>query len=156
MEGATEVLLQADLVLAENVISQHERITAMSAHAEEADFVLLALQAPVAWRFTLRCPRCVTQPTWNAWVALRCTWPRSRRRHPAHALPEEVNGYFAEMERIAVELEQQRPRRPDIWRPSASRSDPTQPSGDHPDCGHVLQAEQFEAASALMRVSVNS
>jgi hypothetical protein len=46
-----------------NVISQHERITAMSAHAEEADFVLLALQAPVAWRFTLRCPRCVTQPT---------------------------------------------------------------------------------------------
>ena len=28
----------------------------------------------------------------------------ARRRHPRHALPEEVNGYFAEMGRIAVEL----------------------------------------------------
>ena len=27
-----------------------------------------------------------------------------RRRHPAHALHEEVNGYFAEMGRIAVDL----------------------------------------------------
>ena len=28
----------------------------------------------------------------------------ARRRHPQHALPEEVNGYFAEMGRLAVEL----------------------------------------------------
>ena len=28
----------------------------------------------------------------------------ARRRHPAHALPENVNGYFAEMGRIAVEI----------------------------------------------------
>ena len=28
----------------------------------------------------------------------------ARRRHPEHALPEEVNGYFAEMDRIAVDL----------------------------------------------------
>ena len=28
----------------------------------------------------------------------------ARRRHPAHALPEEVNGCFAEMGRIAVDL----------------------------------------------------
>ena len=28
----------------------------------------------------------------------------TRRRHPNHALPEEVNGYFAEMGRIAVQL----------------------------------------------------
>jgi hypothetical protein len=27
-----------------------------------------------------------------------------RRRHPAHALPEDVNGYFAEMGRIVVDL----------------------------------------------------
>jgi len=26
------------------------------------------------------------------------------RRHPQHVLPEEVNGYFAEMGRVAVEL----------------------------------------------------
>jgi phosphate transport system protein len=28
----------------------------------------------------------------------------ARRRHPAHALPEDVSGYFAEMGRIAVEI----------------------------------------------------
>ena len=28
----------------------------------------------------------------------------ARRRHPQHALPEEANGYFAEMGRLAVEL----------------------------------------------------
>jgi len=28
----------------------------------------------------------------------------ARRRHPQHALPEQVNGYFAEMGRVAVEL----------------------------------------------------
>ena len=28
----------------------------------------------------------------------------ARRRHPQHALPERVNGYFAEMGRVAVEL----------------------------------------------------
>ena len=28
----------------------------------------------------------------------------ARRRHPQHTLPEEVNGYFAEMGRIAVDL----------------------------------------------------
>ena len=28
----------------------------------------------------------------------------ARRRHPQHALPEEVNGYFAEMGSVAVEL----------------------------------------------------
>ena len=28
----------------------------------------------------------------------------ARRRHPQHALPEEVHGYFAEMGRVAVDL----------------------------------------------------
>jgi phosphate transport system protein len=28
----------------------------------------------------------------------------ARRRHPRHVLPEEVNGYFAEMGRVAVDL----------------------------------------------------
>ncbi|HEX2283927.1 MAG TPA: PhoU domain-containing protein, partial [Mycobacterium sp.] len=48
MERATQALLQADLVLAEQVITDHEQIVAMSARAEESAFVLLALQAPVA------------------------------------------------------------------------------------------------------------
>ena len=32
----------------------------------------------------------------------------ARRRHPNHVLPEEVNGYFAEMGRIAVDLGRRR------------------------------------------------
>ena len=44
MERATQALLQADLVLAEQVISDHEHISALSAQAEEQAFVLLALQ----------------------------------------------------------------------------------------------------------------
>lgn len=28
----------------------------------------------------------------------------ARRRHPQHALPEQVNGHFTEMSRVAVEL----------------------------------------------------
>src|ERR1051325_3427132 len=48
MERATQALLQADLVLAEQVITDHERITEVSKLAEEEAFVILALQAPVA------------------------------------------------------------------------------------------------------------
>ncbi len=46
MERATQALLQADLALAEQVITDHEQIAAMSVRAEENAFVLLALQAP--------------------------------------------------------------------------------------------------------------
>src|SRR6478735_8323745 len=36
-------------------------------------------------------------------VSTACGQDRARR-HPQHALPEQVNGYFAEMGRVAVEL----------------------------------------------------
>jgi phosphate transport system protein len=48
MKRATRALLQADLVLAEQVISTHDQLTRIQTQAEEAAFVLLALQAPVA------------------------------------------------------------------------------------------------------------
>ena len=48
MERATQALLQADLPLAEQVITDHDQIATLSARAEEDAFVLLALQAPVA------------------------------------------------------------------------------------------------------------
>ena len=48
MEKATQALLQADLTLAEEVISEHDRIGELSVIAEERAFALLALQAPVA------------------------------------------------------------------------------------------------------------
>ena len=105
MERATQALLQADLVLAEQVITDHEQIAAMSAKAEEAAFVLLALQAPVAGdlRAIVSSIQIVADVDRMGALALHVA-KIARRRHPQHALPEEVNGYFAEMGRVAVEL----------------------------------------------------
>ncbi len=105
MERATQALLQADLVVAEQVISDHEKITEMSARAEETAFVMLALQAPVAGdlRNIVSSLQIVADIDRMGALALHVA-KIARRRHPQHALPEEVNGYFAEMGRVAVEL----------------------------------------------------
>lgn len=105
MERATQALLQADLVLAEQVIGDHEQITQTSARAEETAFVLLALQAPVAGdlRAVVSSIQIVADVERMGALALHVA-KIARRRHPQHALPEEVNGYFAEMGRLAVDL----------------------------------------------------
>ena len=105
MERATQALLQADLVLAEQVIGDHENIIAASARAEEAAFVLLALQAPVAGdlRAIVGSIQIVADVERMGALALHVA-KIARRRHPQHTLPEEVNGYFAEIGRIAVDL----------------------------------------------------
>lgn len=107
MERATQALLQADLALAEQVITDHEQIAAMSVRAEESAFVLLALQAPVAGdlRAIVSSIQIVADVDRMGALALHVA-KIARRRHPMHALPEEVNGYFAEMGRVAVELGQ--------------------------------------------------
>ena len=105
MERATQALLQADLVLAEQVIGDQEQITTASARAEEAAFVLLALQAPVAGdlRAIVSSIQIVADVERMGALALHVA-KIARRRHPQHTLPEEVNGYFAEMGRVAVDL----------------------------------------------------
>jgi len=105
MERATQALLQADLVLAEQVIGDHEQIMSSSARAGEAAFVLLALQAPVAGdlRAIVSSIQIVADVERMGALALHVA-KIARRRHPQHALPEEVNGYFAEMGRLAVDL----------------------------------------------------
>jgi len=107
MERATQALLQADLALAEQVITDHEQISLMSVRAEETAFVLLALQAPVAGdlRAIVSSIQIVADVDRMGALALHVA-KIARRRHPQHALPEEVNGYFAEMGRVAVELGQ--------------------------------------------------
>ena len=105
MERATQALLQADLVLAEQVISDHDQITAMSHRAEESAFVILALQAPVAGdlRSIVGSIQIVADVDRMGALALHVA-KVTRRRFPNKTLPEEVNGYFAEMGRLAVEL----------------------------------------------------
>ncbi|MDO3650220.1 phosphate signaling complex protein PhoU [Nocardia mangyaensis] len=105
MEQATQSLLQADLTLAEQVIGEQDRISVMIAEAEEKAFALLALQAPVAGdlRQVVSAIQIVNDVNRMGALALHVA-KVTRRRHPAHALPESVNGYFAEMGRIAVSM----------------------------------------------------
>jgi phosphate uptake regulator len=72
----------------------------------EANVVtLLALQAPVAGdlRAVVSSLRNVADVDRMGALALHVA-KLARRRHPAKALPEEVNGYFTEMGRIAVDI----------------------------------------------------
>ncbi|MDF0528441.1 phosphate signaling complex protein PhoU [Tsukamurella sp. 8F] len=105
MEKATNALLQADLAIAEEVITEHDEIKRLSRRAEEQAFTLLALQAPVAGdlRVVVSGFQIVADVERMGALALHVA-KVTRRRHPNKALPEEVNGYFAEMGRLAVEL----------------------------------------------------
>ena len=105
MQRATQALLQADLVLAEQVITDHEQIMAMSTRVEEDAFALLALQQPVASELRAIFSSIQIAADVDRMGALAVHVAKiARRRHPQHALPEEVTGCFSEMGRVAVEL----------------------------------------------------
>ena len=105
MDRATQALLHADLVMAEQVITDHDQLSHLQTRAEESAFALLALQAPVAGdlRLVFGSFQNVADAERMGALALHVA-KIARRRHPHHALPEEVKGYFAEMGRIAVDL----------------------------------------------------
>lgn len=105
MDRATQSLLQADLALAEQVIGESDRIGELISDAEERAFALLALQAPVAGdlRQVVSAIQIVNDVNRMGVLAVHVA-KVTRRRHPQPALPEEVNGYFAEMGRIAVSM----------------------------------------------------
>lgn len=105
MERATQALLQADLVLAEEVIADHEAFALRIKKAEEAVITVLALQAPVAGDLRLVISSLSNLADVDRMGALALHVAKlTRRRHPAKALPEEVDGYFTEMGRIAVDI----------------------------------------------------
>ena len=105
MERATQAVLHADLILAERVISDHENVAVAGARVEEAGFVLLTQQAPVArdLRAIVGSIQIVADIERMGALALHVA-EIGRRRHPEQALPEDVKGYFAEMGRIALDL----------------------------------------------------
>lgn len=105
MERATQALLVPDIIAAEAVISDHENLVVREAKAEADAFSLLALQAPVAGdlRAIFSSMQNVADIERMGALALHVA-KTARRRHPAHAVPENLNGYFAEMARIAVDI----------------------------------------------------
>ena len=87
------------------MINDHENLVIEAAQAESDAFTLLALQAPVAadLRAVVGSLRNVADVDRMRALALHVA-KTARRRHPAHAIPDEVSDYFAEMGRIAVNI----------------------------------------------------
>ncbi|WP_028938376.1 phosphate signaling complex protein PhoU [Pseudonocardia spinosispora] len=107
MRKATDALLNADLALAEQVITEDLRIDELRNRTEEDSFALLALQAPVATdlRVVVAAIHAAGDLERMGDLALHVA-RAARRRHPADVLPEEVKPYFAEMGKVACELAQ--------------------------------------------------
>ena len=105
MHQATQALLDADIVLAETVISDHQNFVNQAAQAESDAFTLLALQAPVAADLRAVFSSLQNVADVDRMGALaRHVAQTTRRRHPSHAIPDDVNTYFAQMGRIAVNI----------------------------------------------------
>ncbi|WP_370969441.1 phosphate signaling complex protein PhoU [Amycolatopsis sp. cg9] len=105
MERATRALLEVDLSLAEQVISDDAKVDDARAQCEEQAYALLALQAPVATdlRTVLAAIHAAESLERMGDLALHVA-KAARRRHPDPVLPEAVRPYFAEMGEVAVKL----------------------------------------------------
>lgn len=105
MERATTSLLDADLALAEQVISDDQLVDNARAECEEQAYALLALQAPVATDLRVVLAGIHAAESLERMGDLAMNVARTaRRRHPDHALPAEVAPYFAEMGKAAVRI----------------------------------------------------
>ena len=105
MKRATQALLEADLVAADEVIRDHERIVAMRAQVEKDAFALLALQQPVAGelREIFSVVQLIADTERMGALAVHVA-KIVRREYPKHVLPEEVRECFAEMGEVAIAL----------------------------------------------------
>lgn len=105
MDRASSALLDADLAVAESVITGRAQIVRLSRRAEEQALTLLAVQAPVAGdlRSIVSDVQIVADVERMGALALHVA-KVARRRHPGTAVPEDVRGYFTEMSRLAVDV----------------------------------------------------
>lgn len=108
MQRATRAMLDSDLELAEQVISEDIAIDDARAACEEQAYALLALQAPVATdlRTILAAIHAAESLERMGDLALHVA-KAARRRHPEPVLPESVRGHFAEMGEASVQLARQ-------------------------------------------------
>ncbi|ASR38587.1 phosphate transport system regulatory protein PhoU [Prauserella marina] len=105
MERATRALLDSDLGLAEQVISDDVAVDNARADCEEQAYALLALQAPVATdlRVVVAALHAAESLERMGDLALHVA-KAARRRHPDPVLPEPVRPYFAKMGEVDVRL----------------------------------------------------
>jgi phosphate transport system protein len=105
MKSATQALLEADIVAAEQVIRDHERIVAMRAQVEKEALSLLALQQPVAGelRAIFSAIQIIADAERMGALAVHIA-KIAQRAHPKRLLPDDVRGYFADMAKVAITL----------------------------------------------------
>lgn len=122
---ATRALLNADLVLAERVISGDARIDHQHDQLERASFSLLARQSPVAGelRTIVAAIQMVAELGRMGDLASHVA-KITRLRYPAHAVPEGLTDNFQRMSRVA--------------------------QGMVADIGHILAERDLEAAQRLV------
>ena len=102
---ATTALLDADVAVAETVISQDADIDAVYRDLEERSFDLIARQAPVArdLRTIITSLRMVTELERMGDLALHIA-KVARMRYPASAVPPELHDTLQEMGRVAEDI----------------------------------------------------
>ena len=105
MEHASNALLQVDLTLAEQVITDHDHIADKWRAAEDTAVKLLALQQPVAGDLRKIVGSLHVGADIERMGALAVhVADIARLRHPECAVPDEVRGAFTEMAEVAVQL----------------------------------------------------
>ena len=105
MRQATQALLDADVVLADQVIGDYDQLVAKRSCAEKDAFALLALQQPVAGELRDIVSSIQIMADAERMGALAVHVAKiARLRHPEHALPEDVHRCFAEMGAVAVAM----------------------------------------------------
>lgn len=105
MERATLALLNCDLPLAARVIGDHSDIVSAGTGVEGEGIVLLTTQSPQGrdLRAVVGAVQIVADIQ-RMGVLARHIAEITRRHHPQSALPDDCNGHFADMGRIAVDL----------------------------------------------------
>ena len=105
VRDATRALLEADLTLAERVISGDTRIDAMHGQLEMRAFTIMARQAPVAGELrTLVAVIQMVAALGRMGDLAAHVAKIARLRYPEHAVPDELRENFKRMSRVAQEM----------------------------------------------------
>jgi phosphate transport system protein len=135
MDHASRALLQADLNLAEQVITDHDQVALKRRALDERAVRLLALQQPVASDLRKIVGSLHIGADIERMGALAVHVANIvRLRHPQHALPDDVRGSFTEMSCAAVQLA--RTAQELLLEPDAEKAAQLREEDDVVDSGH--------------------
>ncbi|WP_026196301.1 phosphate signaling complex protein PhoU [Corynebacterium lubricantis] len=105
MDKASEALLRASLEKAEEALSIADPLEEIKVRCEERAVQLLALENPVASDLRQVVSSIYIVEDFDRMAALAMHIANTaRRRHPEHAIPEEIRGYIEEMVRLVEDM----------------------------------------------------